>query len=249
MNYLLKIVISSILLLSSFSINAQDNRTLSVVLLNIIDSTPVAYAHIVNHKTNIGTVSSPYGNFKITVQENDSLIISKIGYQTIKINETEILDFIYLKGRKYELDQFSVFPYRNYEAFKEAFINIELPDNKPKLNRSIFLSVEELKRYDGSRGFGGAFYGLASMFNKHIKDKKNYERLLQRDKYEAFLATKYNPEMVKKITKFEDAKKLFDFINFCDFNNKFVELSSEYDIITQIYECYDEYKALPIASK
>lgn len=232
-----------------FSLSAQEKRIVSCVLLSAVDSTPISLANIINYKANIGTSSNLKGEFTITIYKDDTLMISEIGYQTIEIHEANLSSLIYLYEKHYELDQFSVLPYTTYQEFKDAFVKVEIPDNRPKLNRSIFLSVDELKRYDGSRGFGGGISALLAMFNKQMKDKKNYERLLQQDKYEAVLATKFNPEMVKRITKFNDPKKLDDFIQFCDFNNAFIEHSSKYDLITQIHACYDEYTELTIVSK
>lgn len=245
---MLKILLFFLLFITGFNLKAQDKRTLTCSLLHSSDSTPVAYAHIVNHKNKTGTSSNINGEFNITVYNNDSLMISKIGFQTLTFSEKNITKIIYLTEKKYELDQFSVLPYRNYKEFKEAFASIKLPDDKHKLNRSIFLSIEELKHYDGSRGFGGGISGLLGLFNKHMKDKKNYERLLAQDKYEEFLATKFNPNMVVRLTKLEkNEAKLF--MEYCDFSNGFIEKASDYDLITQIFDCYDEYNSLPITSK
>ena len=249
MNFLLKISLGILLVIISFKIHAQENKTLSVVLLSSKDSTPVANAHIVNHKSNIGTTSNIKGEFTISTHKDDSVMITKIGYQTVELHEASVKGNIYLKVKDYELDEFTVIPYKNFQEFKEAFAKIEILDNKPKLNRSIFLSVEELKRYDGSRGFGGGISALLGMFNKHMKDKKNYDRLVARDKYDSFLATKFNAQMVKKITRIDNVQTLQDFIDYCDFTDQFIEHGSEYDIITQVYECYDEYNSLEIASK
>jgi len=51
--------ISIILFIGVFTnLSAQEKRAINAVLLNSKDSPPVAYAHIVNHKSNIWTSST-----------------------------------------------------------------------------------------------------------------------------------------------------------------------------------------------
>ena len=80
-----------------------------------------------------------------------------------------------------------------------------------------------------------------------MKDKRNYIRLLQKDEYETFLASKFNPVMIERITRL-DHNEAELFMDYCDFSNHYIEHSSEYDIITQIFDCYEEYNALPKTS-
>ena len=85
---------------------------------------------------------------------------------------------------------------------------------------------------------------IFAAFDKRAKDKARVEELIEMDKYEAYLATKFNPDLVKRITELDNPSKLKDFIKYCSFSKDYVRISSKYDIITRTFECYEEYVEL-----
>ncbi len=201
----------------------------------------------------MGVISDDNGTFGITANDNDSIQISVLGYQTITILANTIKDTTYLKERNYVLELFNVMPYKTFAEFKDAFVKLQLPDTFRHVNPTFRLSNEELIGIDRASQQGVIFSGVVSSifaaFNKRMKDKANYEMLLLRDEYEAFLATKFNPELVKRITELADRQTLNDFIIYCDFTNEFIANNNNYTIITQTFECYEEYINLPLALK
>jgi len=247
-----KIIISICLLLNVLNLTAQERTVVSGLLLNVVDSTAITEAHIINLTAQRGVISNTEGKFEIRTNPYDSVLISVIGYYPLTIIAENLTDIIYLEERNYELELYNVIPYKNFDEFKIAFANLDLPDTERKVNSTIYLTREELVGM-GHTGSGiiftGVISGILASFNKHMKDKANYEMLLLRDKYEAFLATKFNPDLVKRIVELNDIEKLNDFIAYCDFNNDFIAKNNNYTIITQIFDCYDEYIALPLASK
>ena len=239
------------LLLLSFGLNAQ-TTVISGIILSKVDSIPVQYAHIVNYSNQRGVVSDNQGSYTITANLGDSIIISAIGFETVHLKAANGVNQIYLKKAIHELETYTVLPYKTYTEFKEAFVELKLEDDGPKINNSIYLSIDELKSYE-PKGNGlvarGAIEAFAALFNKRIQDKKNYDRLIARDNYEALLATKFNPHLVKHVTKIKDEFLVNDFMEYCDFTDQFIEYASEYVLITQIFECFYEYESLPVASK
>ncbi len=242
-------LIGYFLLLFSYSLTAQ-TKIISGTILNGTDSTPVEYAHVVNSNSLVGVVSEINGKFTIAAKASDSLLISAIGYETLKIEASKIKTIIYVKRAIYFLEEHAVLPYKDFAEFKEAFVELEIPDTaRNKINQSFVLSAEELKMYDGSRGFSGGISGLLGKFNTYVQDKKNYERLLQRDKYEALLAKKFNPEMVGRVTRIKQNETISDFMDYCDFTDQFIQYSSEYDLVTRILDCFKEYNTVVTAHK
>ena len=247
-----KIIFSIGLIINVLNLTAQEKTAISGVLLSVTDSSVITEAHIINLTAQRGVISNAEGKFEIGTNPKDSILVSVIGYQPLTILAEQLSAVVYLQERNYELELFNVIPYKNFEEFKIAFVNLDLPDTERKVNSTIYLTKEELVGM-GHTGsgiiFSGVISGILASFNKHMKDKANYEMLLLRDKYEAFLATKYNPAMVKRIVELNDTEKLNDFIAYCDFTNDFIARNNNYTIITQIFDCYDEYITLPLASK
>lgn len=233
----------------SIQVKAQPNQPVKAIILSKTDSSSIVSAHVINLTAKNGVISNDNGEFTIYPNKNDSISISIIGYNTIILLAKDIPTTIYLEERNYELELYNVVPYKNFNEFKEAFVKLELPDTFRHINPTIYLSKEELVQAYNEAQMGIVIPIDFSSFGKRAKDKANYDMLLQRDKYEAFLATKFNPNLVKRILKLNDVAKLNDFIAYCDFSDEFIAHNNNYNIITQIFDCYDEYIALPLASK
>lgn len=248
MKVLIKIMFAFLLVVFISDLKAQHNG----IILSNLDSTALAQAHIINITKKTGVVSNDKGEFSMTPEPTDSIVISMMGFHSLKLLGGQLTDTIYLEQRNYVLELYNVIPYKTFAEFKEAFVKLELPDTFKHINPTIYLSKEELIGIDRVSQQGiiisGVVSSLFAAFNKRMKDKANYEMLLLRDEYEAFLATKFNPDLVKRITELNDKSTLEDFIAFCDFSNDFIANNNNYTIITRTFECYDEYLNLPLAS-
>ena len=141
-------------------------------------------------------------------------------------------------------------PYKNLNEFKAAFINLELKDtNKYKLNTSFILPVNTLHSFVPKALLTGGITNFSAKFNKRIQDKNNYDQLVKKDKYKAYLATKFNARIVKQATLLKDTNQINSFMKYCDFTDQLIEFSSHYKIVDQIVNCFDENTNLPIENK
>lgn len=255
MNLFRIITILIISTLSNVSLIAQET-IINGVILNKSDSNKIAHAHIINITSKTGVTSNDNGYFSIQTNPDDTLLISYIGYRSIAIKASELTTNTYLEETTYNIDSYTVLPYKNFQEFKEAFVNLELKDTvKHKINPSIMASV---KPYDPTnldiglsirKTFNGPISGLLAKFNKRIKDKINYEKLLARDRRQVFLDKKFNPDLIKRITILKDSSIVNDFMKYCDFTDQFIEFSSDYYLVDQIINCFEEYNNLTMVNK
>jgi len=245
-NLLLKTILISCCLIGITNLTAQQ-RLKTGVILKKIDSTSIESAHIINLNTNYGTKSNVNGAFTISVQKGDTLLVSFIGYQTLKIIEFKNLDTLYLEQETFTLELYTVLPYKNFKEFKEAFVNLKLKDTvKHKMNPSVMALVQPFhpNNINGGISFSGPISSILAKFNKRIKDKQNYLKLIARDNYQAQLSKKFNPQFIKRITELKNNLIVSDFMTYCDFTDKFIEVSSDYELIDQVFVCYEEYKSI-----
>ena len=77
----------------------QREYYLSGRIISIEDKKPLQSAHVVNMNSVEGTVTDSDGKFEIPAQVNDTIFISYIGYQSIKLKITNDL----LKGNELEI--------------------------------------------------------------------------------------------------------------------------------------------------
>ncbi len=78
-------------------------------IISITDKKPLQSAHVVNLNSVNGTITTSNGQFEIPATVNDTIFISYIGYQSIKLKITNDL----LKGNELEI------------AIHEKVVNIE----------------------------------------------------------------------------------------------------------------------------
>ena len=236
-------------LLLSLTINtlfAQFNKVeISAKILSEKDSSAIGFVHIINLTTKHGVISDYNGHFNFTVNETDTLKFSVLGYEHIKLVGNIIPKTIYLTPKNYELEEFTVIPYKDYEEFKEAFINLILIDSSIQMNQSIIMFGEDLYLYRNNGRFGivieGGISKLYDYFSKHGKSKMRYEELMARDRYKSYLATKYNNLVVASATPLTDKSEIEAFMKYCDFTDEFISKSNDYEIIKEIQVKYKEY--------
>ncbi|MGB0888167.1 MAG: hypothetical protein ACPGSL_08605, partial [Vicingaceae bacterium] len=207
----------------SCSIFAQKQFTKGKILAQS-DSSKIVHAHIVNLSSGYGVVSSNNGEFIIQSKPKDSLLISFVGYHSVKVLSTNTYLTVYLKKANYSLEAYNVLPYKDFKEFREAFTKLKIEDTtRYMINESIYLSVDELRSWSPPQNsiFRGQITALASKFNKRIKDKKVYDKLIARDEHKAYLATKFNAKLIRQATYLKKENKINAFMEYCDFTDNF----------------------------
>lgn len=125
---------------------------------------PVPFTKVIIKSSNRGTIADFYGYFSFVAQKKDTIVFSAIGY---KRSQFIIPDT--LKGNKYSLIQVLrfdtillketvIFPWPTKEQFKEAFLNMKVPDDdlaraKKNLEREEMKEQFETMSMDGSMNY------------------------------------------------------------------------------------------------
>ena len=107
---------------------------------------PIRNTHVISKMAHCGTVSNRNGAFIISAKSIDTLWVSCIGYsrRLIPIDSTLAMGkdtlFIRLKSDTITLREVAVFPFYDYETFKEMLItmpSIGVPDEIKRLNEDL----------------------------------------------------------------------------------------------------------------
>lgn len=139
-------------------------------VISSIDSTPLAFAHVVNHSTGKAVVTNASGVFKIPVQnEGDSVTISFLGYApfTLKLIKGKFFFRAVLQPHSYELGQVLIIEEdddRLYEIINDC-------------RKSKYDTAAQAKGYYELKSFANenqieqveAFYNL-NIKGRHVKD-------------------------------------------------------------------------------
>ncbi len=96
---------------------------------------PLPFAHILIMNNFRGTISDSDGKFSIVTEVNDTILFSTVGYKRkiIVIPDTLPKPFLIIDLRLKQdtilIAEVEIYPWKSYEEFKEAFLNLKLPDD------------------------------------------------------------------------------------------------------------------------
>jgi len=228
-------------------------RYLKGRIVSINDGKPLLSAHVVNMNSVDGTITDFDGKFEVPAQVNDTIFISYIGYQSIKLKITNDL----LKGNELEI------------AIHEKVVNID--EVTVKSHRLIGVLVVDAKNVpDDSYSrihinglpqayeIGSAYTrnyssGLAAVFNpvdfwynkfgKKPKELNKLRKLKQGDQMRSMMEQKYSREIMMDYLDMS-RKELNDLLTECNYSNRFINKASDLQIIEAVLECYENYRAL-----
>ena len=242
--------------IASDSLDLEDGtqvRYLKGRIVSINDGKPLLSAHVVNMNTVEGTITDFDGKFEVPAQVNDTVFISYIGYQSIKLKITNDL----LKGNELEI------------AIHEKVVNID--EVTVKSHRLIGVLVVDAKNvpqdsysrihinglpqaYEIGRSYSRNYSsGLAAVFNpvdfwynkfgKKPKEINKLRKLKEGDQMRSMMEQKYSREIMMDYLDMS-RKELNDLLTECNYSSRFINKASDLQIIEAVLECYENYRAL-----
>jgi len=228
------------------------NTNLKVIELKgkILDSQthqPVIFAHVINIKKGLATITDTSGVFRIVLLKSETIRISSIGYDNTYFNlpdtaqSTNQFFVIYLTPKIYDLNVVNIYEER-WKAFVYDMSNIEIETDETQERIQIWMDnlipVDELKMIaTAARGFG---FPINYKTNRD-KQLAKVEELKMQEELNKIADEKFNKELVAKITGLEN-KALDDFMKYCIFDRDFILKRTEYDLIVIVQEIFDIYK-------
>jgi len=218
-----------------------------------IDKTPLSGAHLFNLNTVIGTIANDEGKFEITTQPNDTIYVSYLGYQSIKLKITNDL----LKGNELVIEL-----HEKTEEIKEVVVKshklvgvLEIDaKNVPKDKYSRIHIVGLPQTYEVGtrtrRNYTSPIDALFrpidfvySMFGKKPKQLKKLKKLRNDDHLREMLEGKFNRELMMEYLDM-DAQELTELLNECNYSDYFIRSASDLQLIEAILLCYENHKAI-----
>jgi len=235
----------------------SNNKIITVFLQGQVvdnsDKEPLKGAHLFNLNSVVGTVTDDDGKFELITTTNDTIYISYLGFQSIKLKITNDL----LKGNELviELNE-------KTEQMKEIVVKshkligvLEIDaKNVPKDKYSRIHIVGLPQTYEvGTRSpktytspFDALFKPIDfvyNMFGKKPNQLKKLKKLRSEDNLREMLEGKFNRELMMEYLDM-DAQELTDLLNECNYSDYFIESASDLQLIEAVLLCYENYKAI-----
>lgn len=242
-------------LLVSLTSLAQEVATqkISGTIANDNGFLPIPNVNIINLNKVIGTVSNEKGYFEIEASVNDTLHLSFIGFQSIKIRVTN--DWIKNKTTKIQLTEKAI-------ALEEVIIHpynltgyLEIDSRLIPIHENYRYSISGLQQgYEAGEyspnAFGrvmGSIFNPADMlynfFGKKTKELKRLKQMKKDDTVRNLLESKYDHETLAVLLGV-NKNEIAEIMQRCNYSDAFIKTANDLQIMDAISECYEEYKVL-----
>jgi len=218
MKKILTFVLSTLLFASAaYCQNIEKNELVqfSGVIVSGDSLHPVPFASIIIKGTYRGTVSDYYGFFSFVARMKDTIEFSAIGLKkanfiipdTLTENRYSLIQI--LKSDTIQLPEARIFPWPTKEQFKEAFVNLRIPDDdlahaKKNLDPEKMAFIAEHTPMDGSMNFRNLMQQQSSRL--YYSGQLPPNNLLDPIKWAKFIQAWQDGAFKSKDNKYDDSK-------------------------------------------
>lgn len=247
-NYFITVVL---LFFSLVALAQNDENKLRGQIIDNETKKPLSAAHVLNLNTVIGTITNEKGLFQLAAKANDTVLVSFLGYSSIKLKITNDL----LKGNEVEIS-LSEKP----EEIKEIVIKstkligvLEVDVKQVPKDRFTRIHINGLPQtYEVGRPqkISSPIAKLLNpvdlvynLFGKKPKQLKKLQKLKKEDDLRKMLAGKFDREVMMEYLEMDRAE-LNQLLTDCDYSEYFIKKASDLQLIEAVLNCYENYKAI-----
>ncbi|WP_064966891.1 carboxypeptidase-like regulatory domain-containing protein [Tenacibaculum ovolyticum] len=212
---------------------------------------PLSAAHILNLNSVTGTITNEKGVFELTSKANDTILVSFLGFSSIKLKVTNDL----LKGNEVVISLVE-----KEEEVKEIVIKstkligvLEVDVKQVPKDRFTRIHINGLPQtYEIGRPqkISSPIAKLLNpvdlvynLFGKKPKQLKKLKKLKKEDDLRKMLAGKFDREVMMEYLEM-DRQELNKLLSDCDYSEYFIKKASDLQMIEAVLNCYENYKAL-----
>ncbi len=242
-------------LISNFCFSQEDfiSQKVKALIVNDDTSLPIVSANIININKAKATATNKLGIFEIVVAVNDTLHVSMVGFQSLKVRVTND----WLKGnttkirlteKAIALEEVIIFPYK-LTGYLEVDSKLIPSRDDYRYSISGLDQAYEAGEYSPA-AFGkvlGSLFNPADMlynfFGKKPKELKRLKEMKKDASIRGILQSTYDRETIAVMLGI-DKKEIKDILARCSYSESFAETANDLQILDAISGCYEEYKVL-----
>ncbi|HMI08040.1 MAG TPA: carboxypeptidase-like regulatory domain-containing protein [Flavobacterium sp.] len=229
------------------------SQKVSGTIVNDNTQAAISNVNVININKVKGTTTNEKGFFEIEVSANDTLHLSLIGFQSIKIRVTN--DWlknksttIKLTEKAIALEEVNIMPY-NLTGY------LEIDSKLIPIRENYRYSISGLQQgYEAGEyspnAFGrvlGSIFNptdmLYNFFGKKPKELKRLKEMRKDDTVRNLLESKFDRETLAVLLGI-DKNEIAEILQRCNYSDSFVKSANDLQIMDAISECYEEYKIL-----
>lgn len=256
LNQFMKYIILFLFFVTSLNLLAQNGEIPEKILGTIISDntgTPLVGVNVININQVTGTTTNTNGNFEIAVTQSDTLHITLLGYESLRVRVTN--DWIKNKKTTIQLTQKAI-------ELNEVVVNkyyltgyLEIDSKLIPIKEDFRYSISGLGQgYEAGQFAPGAFGKvLGSIFNpadmlynffgKKPQQLKKLRELRKDDTVRTLLETKYDRETISLLLGISQ-DEISDVLSRCSYSDAFIKSANDLQVMDAISSCYEQYKIL-----
>ncbi|MGV8946687.1 MAG: carboxypeptidase-like regulatory domain-containing protein [Lutibacter sp.] len=229
--------------------------TLRGQVISNVDKSPLMGATLFNLNSVIGAVSNDEGMFQLATTVNDTIYVSYLGFQSIKLKITNDL----LKGNELVIEL-----YERTEQMDEVVVSshkligvLEIDAKNVPKDKYARIHINGVPQtYEVGTGTGqrkefnspvdAIFRPIDYVYNKFGKSPnqlKKLKKLKDDDNLRNMLEAKFNRELLMEYLGMT-AIELNELLNECNYSDYFIKSASDLQLIEAVLLCYENHKAI-----
>jgi hypothetical protein len=252
----MKYFVAFLFLLISVTGFSQDTSLQKKVYGTIINGAttfPLANVNIININKVRGTITNTRGAFELDAEVNDTLHITMIGFQSLRVRVTN--DWIKNGNAKIVLTEKAIaleeVVVRKYKLTGYLEVDTKLIPENENYRYSISGLPQGYETGDHSpKAFSrvmNSIFNPADMlynfFGKKPKELRKLKEMKKDNTVKALLETKFDREMIAVLLGI-DKKDIAEILQHCNYSEAFIETANDLQILDAISQCYEQYKVL-----
>lgn len=252
----MKYFVVFLFILLSFPVFSQVLETspkVSGIILNINTQEALSNVNIINVNKMRGATTDDKGIFEISVTANDTLHITILGYQSLKVKVTN--DWIknkttniYLTEKAYALEEVII---RRFNLTGILEIDNKLFPEKSNYRYSISGLTQGYETGENSPNalekIVGSLFNpadkLYNFFGKKTNELRRLKEMKKDDTVRNLLETKFDRETISVLLGI-NKDEIAEVLERCNYSDSFIKTANDLQILDAISACYEEYKIL-----
>lgn len=242
----------SLLIIIYFAAHSQQSddaeTKIHFQLVDATDGTPISLGHIINTGLKTGIIADMLGYFNAPVSMGDTLIISALGYHTMRIPswgqfKSDSLYYpIRLTPRSYQIREVRITRFGSYQRFIKEVTAMKLPRSEQevleeRLANYIRKYITNMELVNLPSPQGGFLFGEDWMSKQKALVKNKEEEGLRWD----LMLKKFSVDIIRDLTNLS-GNDAIRFMEYCGFTEKFLLLASDYEVRKRISDKFEDYK-------
>lgn len=239
--------------LSVFSQETSETVKLKGQIINSENNKALSAAHVLNLNSVVGTITDDEGYFEIPTTVNDTILVSYLGFQSIKLKITNDL----LKG-----NELVIALYEKANEIKEVVIKstkligvLEVDIKQVPKDNFTRIRINGLRQtYETGKPVSqninspiNALFNpvdlMYNLFGKKPRQLKKLQKLKKEDDLRKMLSGKFDREVMMEYLEM-DKEELSNLLTDCNYSEYFIQKASDLQMIEAVLDCYENYKAL-----